>query len=159
MRFLLDTCVISELVSSQPNPDVLQWVDSVDEERLYLSVITIGEIKKGIEKLASSKRKSELAAWLEEDLFIRFQDRILAIDTAVMLVWGELVTGLEKKGKPMPAIDSLVAAVALCGELTLVTRNEGDFAHSGTDITNPWLTWVTRRVYRDSHSGEFIDGA
>jgi predicted nucleic acid-binding protein len=138
MRFLLDTCVISELVARQPDPDVVRWVDGIDEDRLYLSAITIGEIKKGIEKLSDSRRKSELADWLEDDLLIRFKDKILPIDTRVTLVWGELAANLEKQGRRMPAIDSLIAATALQGRLNLVTRNEGNFVYSGVAVTNPW---------------------
>ena len=131
MSFLLDTCVISELVARQPNPDGVQWVDSVDENMLFLSAITIGEIKRGIEKLPDSSRKSALEDWLEDDLLIRFRDKILSIDAAVMLVWGQLAADLEKQGKPMPAVDSLIAATCLQGKLDLVTRNESDFVHSG----------------------------
>lgn len=138
MRYLLDTCVISELVARQPDAGVVQWVDSIDEDRLFLSAISIGEIRKGIEKLADSKRKSTLAEWLEDDLLIRFQDKILPIDTQVMLVWGELTATLEKRGRRMPAMDSLIAAVALQGGLHLVTRNEDDFAYSGVSVINPW---------------------
>jgi predicted nucleic acid-binding protein len=138
MTFLLDTCVISELVAKQPNPRVVQWVDSIDEDKLFLSAITIGEIKKGIEKLAESSRKSALAEWLEGDLLIRFTDRILPIDIPVMLVWGQLTAELEKQGRRMPAIDSLIAATCLQGRLDLVTRNESDFVHSGIMIVNPW---------------------
>jgi len=138
MSFLLDTCVISELVAKQPNPAVLQWVDSVDENMLFLSVITIGEIKRGIEKLPDSKRKSMLQDWLEDDLLIRFREKILPIDAAVMLVWGQLAADLEKQGKPMPAVDSLIAATCLQGRLDLVTRNEGDFVNSGVTVINPW---------------------
>jgi len=138
MTFLLDTCVISELVARQPNPAVIRWVDSVDEDKLFLSAITIGEIKRGIEKLADSTRKSALQEWLEDDLLIRFGDRILPIDTAVMLVWGQLAADLEKQGKRMPAIDSLIAATCLQGRLDLVTRNESDFAHSSVTVINPW---------------------
>lgn len=96
MTFMLDTCVISELVAKKPNPAVVQWVDTVDEDKLFLSAITIGEIRRGIEKLADSTRKSALQEWLEDDLLIRFRDKILPIDTAVMLVWGQLVADLEK---------------------------------------------------------------
>jgi len=138
MTFLLDTCVISELVAKQPNLRVVQWVDSIDEDKLFLSAITIGEIKRGIEKLADSSRKSALAEWLEGDLLIRFTDRILPIDIPVMLVWGQLTADLEKQGRRMPAIDSLIAAICLQGGLDLVTRNESDFAHSGVTVVNPW---------------------
>jgi predicted nucleic acid-binding protein len=138
MTFLLDTCVISELVAKQPNLHVVQWVDSIDEDKLYLSAITIGEIKSGIEKLAESSRKSALADWLEGDLLIRFTDRILPIDIPVMLVWGQLTADLEKQGRRMPAIDSLIAATCLQGKLDLVTRNESGFAHSGVTVINPW---------------------
>jgi predicted nucleic acid-binding protein len=138
MRFLLDTCVISELVATQPDPDVVRWVDSIDEERLYLSVIIIGEIKKGIERLPDSGRRRALAEWLETDLLIRFEDRILAIDTPTILAWGVLTADLETQGRRMPAIDSLIAATALQGGLNLVTRNEDDFANSGAPIINPW---------------------
>ncbi len=138
MRFLLDTCVVSELVARRPDPGLVQWVDNVVEENLFLSAITIGEIKKGIEKLAVSSRRSTLAEWLEDELLVRFQGKILPIDTAVMLAWGKLVADLEKQGKRMPAIDSLLAATALQGGLGLVTRNEDDFAHCGVVLINPW---------------------
>jgi toxin FitB len=138
VTFLLDTCVISELVARQPNPAVVQWVDSVDEDKLFLSAITIGEIKRAIEKLPSSTRKSVLQEWLEDDLLIRFRDKILPIDTAVVLVWGQLAADLEKQGKRIPAIDSLIAATCLQGRLDLVTRNESDFAYSGVTVINPW---------------------
>ena len=138
MTFLLDTCVISELVAKQPNLHVVQWVDSIDEDKLFLSAITIGEIKRGIEKLPDSSRKSALAEWLEGDLLIRFTDRILPIDVPVMLVWGQLTADLEKQGRRMPAIDSLMAATCLQARLDLVTRNERDFAHSGITVVNPW---------------------
>jgi predicted nucleic acid-binding protein len=138
MRFLLDTCVISELVARQPDPGVVQWVDSMDETKLFLSSITIGEIKKGIEKLDATNRQRALSEWLEDELLVRFKDKVLPIDTAVMLVWGKLVADLEKQGKPMPAMDSLLAATALQGGLGLVTRNEDDFAHCGVTVINPW---------------------
>jgi len=138
MNFLLDTCVISELIARQPNPRVEQWIDSIDEDKLFLSVITIGEIKKGIEKLADSRRKGVLVEWLEDALLVRFRDKILPIDIPVVLTWGQLAAELEKQGKRMPAIDSLIAATCLQGGLGLVTRNESDFVHSGITVINPW---------------------
>lgn len=138
MTFLLDTCVVSELVARQPDRNVVQWVDGVDEDKLFLSAITVGEIKRGIERLADSARKRALSEWLEEDLLLRFRDRILPVDTAVMLSWGELMADLEKRGRRMPAIDSLIAATCLQGGLDLVTRNDRDFAHSGVTVVDPW---------------------
>jgi len=146
MTFLLDTCVVSELVARQPNPAVVHWVDGVGEDRLFLSVITIGEIKRGIEKLAGSTRRSAVQEWLEDDLLVRFRDRILPIDTAVMLVWARLAADLDKQGKRMPAIDALIAATCLQGRLDLVTRSESDFAHTGVTVINPWTQYKTLRV-------------
>jgi tRNA(fMet)-specific endonuclease VapC len=138
MRYLLDTCVISELVAKQPNQQVIAWIDGVDSESVHLSVITIGEIRKGIEKLPDSKRKSMLHEWLEGELFVRFSGRILPIDLDVILVWGQMVGRLELGGKKMAAMDSLMAAIALHGNLRLVTRNKDDFKHAGIHIVNPW---------------------
>jgi tRNA(fMet)-specific endonuclease VapC len=138
MKYLLDTCVISELVSKRPETAVINWIDSIDDEHIYLSVITLGEIKKGVEKLPDSARKEQLTAWLEEDLLSRFQGRIMGVDASVMFTWGTLTAKLEQQGTPMPAIDSLIAAIALHGNLTLVTRNIQDFHESDVALFNPW---------------------
>jgi toxin FitB len=138
MNYLLDTNVISELIAREPNQKVIDWIDSLDPETVYLSVITIGELRKGIEKLASSRRKDQLTTWLASDLLRRFADKMVAITIDVMLVWGELTRRLERDGKPIAAIDSLIAASVLEGQYTLVTRNEDDFQHTGVPIINPW---------------------
>lgn len=138
MNYLLDTNVISELIAKQPNIQVVEWIDSRDPNAVYLSVITIGEIRKGIEKLAPSKRRDTVTTWLETDLLLRFQGRIVAITTEVMLAWGELTGRLEKEGHPIAAIDSLMAAIALQGKYSLVTRNDDHFQHTGVTIINPW---------------------
>ena len=138
MNYLLDTCVVSELVAKKPNPRVVEWVDQVEEARLCLSVITIGEIRKGIDQLADSRRKSTLRAWLDGQLLVRFGERIVPIDVPIMLRWGELMAALEAKGKTMSAMDSLLAATALSRSLDLVTRNEDDFEHTGLAVVNPW---------------------
>jgi tRNA(fMet)-specific endonuclease VapC len=138
MKWLLDTCVISELVSKRPYNTVIDWIDSIEAENLYLSVITIGEIAKGIEKLSHSKRKRELHQWLTEDLLLRFDGRILVLDVDVLLAWGQLTGRLESKGKKMSAIDSLMAGTALHWNLTVVTRNVADYSQSGIPIFNPW---------------------
>jgi len=140
MNYLLDTNVISELVARHPDQNVVGWVQGVEELLLNLSVITIGEIKKGIEKLPESPRKQELTEWLEQDLMERFRDRIVPLDLQVLLCWGELAARLEISGKPMPAIDSLIAATALQGEYVLVTRNTVDFEYAGISTLNPWIS-------------------
>ena len=138
MTYLLDTCLISELVAKQPNQKVLDWVDAQVPETLYLSVITIGEIAKGICKLTPSKRKESLSTWLNETLPNRFENRILTLDVSTMVLWGNLIGQLEQNGRPLPAMDSLIAAIALQHSLSLVTRNEKDFAGTGVAIINPW---------------------
>jgi len=138
MKYLLDTCVISELVTKKPNLKVVEYVDSLDPDEVFLSVITIGEIVKGIEKLATSKRKQKLNDWLKEDLLARFDGKIVPLDIDVLMEWGALTARVESKGKPMPAIDSLIAATVSVHEITLVTRNVEDFASAGIEIVNPW---------------------
>ena len=138
MNYVLDTNVISELVTRQPNRRVIDWLDTLDPNSVYLTVITIGEIRRGIEKLPPSKRKDTLKAWLKTDLLTRFQGRILDLTTEVSLMWGELTGRLENEGKTMTAIDSLIAAIVLQRNYTLVTRNDRDFQHSGLTIINPW---------------------
>nr|AGC72835.1 plasmid stability protein [uncultured bacterium A1Q1_fos_1246] len=139
MNYLLDTNVISELVAEQPSQKVVEWIDTLTDERIYLSAITIGELKKGIEKLPASQRKELLREWLTEELLIRFAGRILSIDTAVMLTWGQLTATLEQRGRKLPAMNSLIVALALQGGFTLVTRNAADFRDTGVTVLNPWL--------------------
>jgi toxin FitB len=138
MSYLLDTNVISELVSKRPNERVITWIDGIDDQLVYLSGITVGEIKRGIERLPEAKRRDELVNWLNEDLLIRFDNKILTIDIPVILAWGTLIADLESRGRALPAIDSLIAATALQHELQLVTRNEKDFEGTGVIVINPW---------------------
>ena len=123
-----------------PEIDSLSWPDppEINPNTIYLSVITIGEIRKGIQKLPPSKRKDAVTEWLEGDLLLRFQERILEITVEVMLVWGEFTGRLENEGRPITAMDSLIAAIALQRNYCLVTRNEQDFDHTGVKIINPW---------------------
>jgi toxin FitB len=139
MSYLFDTNVISELIAKQPNQKVVEWIDGLDPNTVYLSVITIGEIRKGIEKLAASQRRTTLTDWLTHDLLVRFDGRIAAITTDVMLIWGELTGRMENAGHPISAIDSLIAAIALLGNYRLVTRNTVDFQHTGVTMINPWI--------------------
>lgn len=123
MKYLLDTCVISELPNRRPNPKVIHWLQIQDPETLYLSFITIGEIKKGLVKLGSSPRISILETWFEEDILKAFETRILPVDKAVSLAWGRLCGEAERIGRKRPAVDALLAATALVHGMTLVTRN------------------------------------
>ncbi len=138
MNFLLDTCVISELIKTQQNQNVIDWVRSCAEDRLFLSSLTIGEIQKGISKLAVSKKKSTLQNWLDKNLFVRFDRRILSVDSIVAQKWGEILSVSEKNGYRLPAIDSLISATAIVNNMTLVTRNTQDMVHSGVSLYNPW---------------------
>ncbi|MBU0710911.1 type II toxin-antitoxin system VapC family toxin [bacterium] len=138
MNYLLDTCVISELVKIEPDKQVAEWINSVEEGQLYLSVVTIGELEKGISKLKPSKRKDKITEWLHNDLIFRFNDRILNLDINTFIEWGRLNATLENQGKKMPSIDSLIAATAIQYNLCLVTRNDRDFQNCNIQILNPW---------------------
>lgn len=136
--FLLDANVISELVKARPHPKVAAWVESIEETLLYLSVLTLGEIRRGIAALDKPARRARLAAWLETDLRPRLAGRILPIDEAVADRWGAITGSAAVRGKPLPVIDGLLAATALHHNLTLVTRNESDVAGTGIVVFNPW---------------------
>lgn len=138
MSYLLDTCVISEALSKKPNSKVLDFVDALDSDDVYLSVITIGELFKGIEKLPDSRRKTELHEWFTDELLVRYDGKVFPLDVEILMTWGALIARLEANGCPMPAIDSLIAATALAHNLTLVTRNVADFENAGIEIVNPW---------------------
>lgn len=138
MSYLLDTCVISEFTRRQPHPKVIDWLSEMDEGLLYLSVLSIGEIQHGIERLENSLRKEELRTWLVEEMIPRFDGRILVLDTPTMIQWGSLVARLERQGHKMPSMDSLIAATALTHDLVLVTRNVADFHRCGVELFNPW---------------------
>lgn len=136
MSYLIDTNVLSELRRKDPNPSVVNWVTNRPPSILYLSVLTLGEIRKGVEALADSTRKRELTDWLEADLPHFFAGRMLSIDVRVADRWGQIMAAA---GRPLPAIDSLLAATALHHGLSLVTRNSKDFQYQGLDVINPWL--------------------
>ena len=137
--FLLDTNVISELVKAKPEPKVTNWIDSVDENLLYLSVLTLGEIRKGIALLRDVPRRVALEAWLNSDLAPRFAERILSIDRAVADRWGQLAADAAEARTPLPVIDGLLAATALHQNMTLVTRNTKDIVVTGVPAFNPWV--------------------
>ena len=138
--FLLDTNCISEFVSAQPERRVLDWLDATDERLLFLSVLTLGEIRKGVEGAAPGKRRTRLESWLEVELPVRFAGRILSINRAVAERWGSLAALGKRRGHPLAVIDGLLAATALEHDLALVSRNVGDFAGTGLSVVNPWQT-------------------
>jgi len=140
MNYLLDTCVISELIRENPEANVASWISGTPETSMYLSVLTIGEIHKGIEKLPESKKKDRLHKWVNSDLCIRFKNRILDLDLEVSTKWGQIQGKAEQVGKPMPLIDGLIAATALSHDLIVVTRNTKDMEQSGVTLINPWMT-------------------
>jgi len=139
MNFLLDTCVFAEYQNKKPNQRVIDWVYVQTEESLFISILTIGEIEKGIASLPVSKRRSNLSLWLES-LIHRFDKRIVLLDLEVLRRWGTLCGALEVKGRVLPVMDSLMAATSLTHNLTVVTRNVDDFAATGCQILNIWTT-------------------
>jgi toxin FitB len=136
--FLLDTNIVSELVRPRPDARVAQWLDSTDEELLFLSVLTLGEIRKGITTLPDPARKTRLEAWLSGNLLARFEGRILPIDHAIADRWGQISGSLAAQGSPLAVIDGLLAATALHHNLTLVTRNTRDVARTRVEVFDPW---------------------
>ena len=137
MKFLLDTCVLSELVKGTPDPQVLRWFETRRAHELFMSAMTWGELQRGVGRLPESKRRTELSAWLQQ-LQIGFEDRILAFGQAVSEVWASMTVQAQAQGKPITALDSIIAATALAYDCTLVTRNVRDFLHSGVQVLDPW---------------------
>jgi toxin FitB len=138
MKYLLDTCVISEIIRRQPNKNVISWLQNQDENSLYLSVLTFGEIEKGIEKAPDSARRKSLQLWVAEDLKKRFEGRVIPIDLGVAVKWGMIQGAAELSGKPMPAIDGLIAVSGLVHDCIVVTKNISDMAQSTVELFNPW---------------------
>jgi len=136
--YLLDTNCISELVRVRPDPGVIAWMDAAQEELLYLSVLTFGEIRKGLAELPQSKRRTHLEMWMEVELRARFAGRVLPIDFPVADRWGVLAATAKKEGKALSTIDGLLAATALEHNLTVVSRNDSDFAPTQVRVLNPW---------------------
>lgn len=138
MSYLLDTCTISEMVSVNPNAEVLKWFESQSEKSLYLSIITIGEIEKEIYQLVQSKKKLRLETWLFDELVPSFQNRLLGIDRKLMTTWAKMNAELKIKGIDRQSFDSLIEAAALHHQMILVTRNVKNFQDSAVTILNPW---------------------
>lgn len=138
MKYLLDTCVVSELIKKKPNLKVVSWITRTEESKLYLSVLTFGEIHKGIEKLPESKKKGKLHNWVNIELRERFENRIIDFDLQAATTWGKTQAFSEKAGKGMSTLGGQIAATAITHSLTVVTRNTSDMEISGVALLNPW---------------------
>ena len=138
MSFLLDTNVVSEWTKPRPNAGVVEWLTEVDEDEVFLSVVTFAELRHGIERLPTGARRRRLDDWLRSDLPLRFDARIVGVDGAIADEWGRLVARCERRGRPIHTMDALIAATAQVHGLTLVTRNTADFQASVSALVNPW---------------------
>ena len=138
MNYLLDTCVISEAVRKKPEPGVMAWLAAQDEDHLFMSVLTLGELHKGIARLDDPARRSTLEAWVAADLLRRFTGRIIPVDPEIAARWGRISGAAERSGRVIPVIDGLLAATALENGLTLVTRDVSHMEPAGVDLLNPW---------------------
>jgi predicted nucleic acid-binding protein len=137
MSFLLDTNAVSEWVKPRPNPGLIGWMESTDEDRVFISVITLAELRYGVERLAAGARRRRLEEWLGHELPLRFEGRILPVDTNVAEAWGKTVSRSDTAGRPIGAMDAFLAATAESHHLTLVTRNISDFQVLKA-VLNPW---------------------
>jgi toxin FitB len=138
MSFLLDTTVVSEWVKTRPNRGVIAWLAEADEDRVFISVVTLAELRYGIERMASGRRRKRLDEWVRSELPLRFEGRVLSIDGIVADSWGKVVARSEVAGRPIGAMDAFIAATAEVYGMTLVTRNTSDFEASLERIINPW---------------------
>ena len=138
MNFLLDTNVVSEWVKPRPDPGVIEWLADADEDRLFLSVATLAELRYGVERLPVGRKSAQLREWLETELTSRFEGRVVVIDDTVAGAWGKLLAEADAAGRPMSTMDGFLAATAAVHQMTLVTRNEMDFAAAAIKTFNPW---------------------
>ena len=138
MKYLLDTCVVSELANHRPDQRVVGWLCGLDSDSLYLSFVSIGELAKGIAKRGGDARGKALESWLHDDILDCFAHRILPVDQEVALKWGCICGEAERFGRPRPALDALIAATALVHGLTVATRNVNDMKWTGVSVFNPF---------------------
>lgn len=139
MNLLLDTNVLSEVQRPLPDRKVLDWLDAIDEDRVFISVASIAELRRGVVLMGDGRRRDTLAAWLANDLPARFAGRTLPIDQPIAERWGDLMAQSRRSGVALSVMDGFFAATALAKDLTLVTRNVRDFASFGIQLLNPWI--------------------
>jgi predicted nucleic acid-binding protein len=137
VNFLLDTNAVSEWVKPRPNPGLIGWMESADEDRVFISVISLAELRYGVERMPAGRRRNRLEQWLRHELPLRFENRILSVDTNVAEAWGRTVSRNEAAGRPIGVMDAFLSATAEINQLTLVTRNVSDFPLLKT-VLNPW---------------------
>jgi predicted nucleic acid-binding protein len=137
VSFLLDTNAVSEWVKPRPNAGLIGWMESADEDRIFISVVSLAELRYGVERMATGRRRSGLERWLQHELPLRFENRILTVDASVAEAWGKTVSRSEAAGRPIGAMDAFLSATAETHQLTLVTRNISDFPLLRT-VLNPW---------------------
>jgi len=138
VRFLLDTNVLSEPTKPRPDQNVLHWLELQDEDHLFLSVISIAEIKRGIALIGSGKRSASLGAWLKNDMLLRFERRIIHVDEEISLAWGDLMGVAKRLARPLSSMDGFIAATAITKNMIVVTRNAKDFSFLNIETINPW---------------------
>lgn len=139
MRLLLDTNVLSEVTKPSPDTNVLEWLDRLDEDRTFISVVSIAEIRRGVALMDEGRRRDALTDWLARELTQRFEQRVLPVDEAVALAWGDLMGIAKRRGRGLSSMDGLIGATAIAQSLTLATRNIKDFDGFGIDLYNPWM--------------------
>ena len=142
MNYLLDTNVVSEWVKPRPAPNVVRWLADIDEDRVYLSVITFAEIRQGVSELSSGRRRDSLLSWLEHDLSARFEGRILDVNLAIAEAWGSLMARSKQMGLNLNVMDAFIAATAQVHAVTLVTRNMSHFEKLDVALANPWTNGI-----------------
>ncbi|MGV0875952.1 type II toxin-antitoxin system VapC family toxin [Martelella sp. FLE1502] len=138
MKLLLDTNVLSEVTKPRPESRVLAWLDEIDEDRSFISVVSLAEIRRGVALMDSGRKRDALADWLANDLPQRFEHRVLAVDEAVAFAWGDLIGDAKRRGRALSSVDGLIAATARANDLVLATRNVKDFKDRGIDLIDPW---------------------
>ncbi|MBX5151491.1 type II toxin-antitoxin system VapC family toxin [Rhizobium lentis] len=139
MRLLLDTNVLSEVTKPNPDARVLGWLDGLDEDRSFISVVSVAEIRRGVALMDKGRKRDVLADWLARDLPQRFERRIIPVDEAVALAWGDLMGHAKRSGRGLSSMDGLIAATAVAHDLTLATRNTRDFQGLGIELVDPWV--------------------
>ncbi|ACI57794.1 PilT protein domain protein (plasmid) [Rhizobium leguminosarum bv. trifolii WSM2304] len=138
MKLLLDTNVLSEVTKPNPDARVLEWLDKLDEDRSFISIVSVAEIRRGVALMDKGRKRDALAEWLAHDLTQRFEHRIIPVDEPVALAWGDLMAQAKRSGRGLSSMDGLIAATAVAHDLGLATRNTRDFEGFGIELIDPW---------------------